>query len=165
MRKTRIPYYIFPLSKFCSSVVNLLFTIVAFIIVLVFTRTPVTIHVLAFPLVLVQLFLFCFGLGMFLAQAHVIVRDTAYIYSAFTTAWMYLTPLFYPIENLPETLRNIIVHWNPAYCYVAQMRDIFLVHQWSDPAVVLRGFAAGLIFLAIGLFAYSRSKDNLILHV
>ena len=37
MRKTRIPYYVFPLSAMGCSAVNFLFQLIAFIIVLIFT--------------------------------------------------------------------------------------------------------------------------------
>lgn len=165
MRKTRIPYYIFPLSNFCSSIVNFAFSLVAFAIVLLFTGTPVSGHVVAFPLVMVELFLFCFGFGLFLAQAQARLRDTGYIYSVMTTGWMYLTPLFYPLEQLPERLQYIIANFNPAYYYVAQARDIFLYHQWPDPQMMLRGAIAALVFMLLGLFAYVRTKDDLILYV
>lgn len=165
MRKTRIPYYIFPLSNFCSSIVNFLFSLVAFAVVLVFTGTPISIHVLAFPLVVLEMFLFCFGLGLFLSQAQVFVRDTGYIYSVLTTGWMYLTPLFYPITQLTQGLQYAIVHFNPAYFYISQGRDIFLYHQWPDPTMMLKGAVAGVVFLLIGLITYARSKDNLILYV
>lgn len=165
MRKTRIPYYIFPLSNFCGAVVNFLFSLIAFVIVLLFTRTPVSIHVLAFPFVFVQMAMFSLGLGLFLAQANTFVRDVGYLYSVLTTAWMYLTPLFYPIESLPETLRNVISSVNPAYMYVQQSRMIFLYHQWPEGTIVSLGTLFGAVFLLIGLYSYARSKDKLILYI
>lgn len=165
MRKTRIPYYVFPLASFCTSIVNFLFTLVAFVIVLAFTGTPVSVHVLAFPLVMLETFLFSFGFGLFLAQANVFVQDVNYIYAVFTTGWMYLTPLFYPLESLPEMLQSLISNFNPAYFYIAQTRAIFLYHQWPGQADVLKGTLVGLAFLVFGLIAYGRTKEKLILYV
>ena len=59
--------------------------------------------------------LFCCGLGLFLAQANVFFRDIQYIYNAVTTAWMYLTPIFYPIESIPSSLQIFIKTLNPLY--------------------------------------------------
>lgn len=165
MRKTRIPYYIFPLSNFCSSIVNFLCTLLAFGVVLLWTGTPLTIHAVAFPVVVLPLFLFCFGLGLFLAQAQVFVRDTGYLYAVITTGWMYLTPLFYPITQIEGVLRTLITSCNPAYYYISQARDIFLLHQWPDPTMMLRGAVAGVLLFAIGLVAYARAKDNMIYYV
>lgn len=165
LRKTRIPYYVFPAASFCSAVVNFGFTLIAFVIVLVFTGTPVSYHVVAFPLVLIELFMFSFGLGMILAQANTFLRDIGYLYAVMTTAWMYVTPLFYPVESLPDLARSLITRLNPAYFYVVQARQIFLSHQWPEPAMLLRGAVAGLLLLVIGLVTYARTRDKLTYYV
>lgn len=165
MRKTRVPYYIFPTATFCSSIVNFSFTLIAFAIVLAFTGTPVTIHIIAFPLVLIELFMFSYGLGLLLSQINTIVRDVGYIYGVLTTAWMYFTPLFYPLQNLPEATQQMIKSANIAYFYVAQSRSIFLYHEWPDPNLLLRGGVVGVVMLMLGLFVYSRMRDKLIYYV
>lgn len=79
-----------------------------------------------FPLVLAQNFVFTMGLGLFLAATNVFFRDIQYIYNAITTAWLYLTPMFYPIEALPQNLQYIVSHLNPMYSYVSQFRMLTL---------------------------------------
>lgn len=165
MRKTRVPNYIFTLANLCSSVVNFMFSFVAFLIVLLFTRTPITIHVVMLPVLLLQVFMFCIGLGFFLAQANVFIRDTSYIYSVFITAWMYLTPLFYPITSLPENLQMWITSLNPAYFYIQQGRMIFLYNQWLTPALMIKGFGVATLFCILGLYTYHRNKDKFILYI
>lgn len=165
MRKTRIPYYIFPTASFASAFVDLLFTLVAFALVLLFTKTPVSIHVLAFPAVLLEASFFTFGLGLLLAIANVFVRDTNYLYAAFTTAWMYLTPLFYPLSALPEFMQSLISTYNPLYYYITLVRAIFLDHVWPDGTMMLSGLGIGAVMLALGLLAYNKAKNNLILYV
>ena len=165
MRKTRIPYYIFPLANFCTSIINFLFSLIAFAIVLIFTGTPITVHVLAFPAVLLSMCMFAFGLGLFLAQANTFMRDVSYAYSVFITAWTYLSPIFYPLESLPGLLQKLITNFNPAYFYMQQSRMIFMSHMWPSPDLLLRGFVCGAVFLLIGLYSYARSKENLILYV
>lgn len=165
MRKTRIPYYIFPLATFFTSVVNFLFSLLAFAFVLLITGTPVTIHILAFPLTLLSMFLFALGLGMFLGMANTFLRDVHYAYAVFITAWLYVSPIFYPMESLPASLQFIITNFNPAYFYMQQSRLIFLHHMWPSGTILLQGFVCGLLFMALGLYSYSRSKDKLILYV
>lgn len=165
MRKTKIPYYIFPTASFASGVVNFLFTLAAFVIVLFMTQTRITIHVLAFPLVLVETFLFSYGLGLFLSQANTFIRDVNYIYNVFTTGWMYLTPLFYPMEMLPDYVQRVIANFNPAYVYIQQARQIFLYNQWPSPELILQGSLFACVFLLLGLVAYVKCRDKLILYV
>ena len=165
MRKTRIPYYVFPLASMGSSVVNFLFQLVAFAIVLVFTGTYPSIHTAAFPLVCLEMFLFSFGFGLLLAVSEIYVRDTNYLFAVFTTAWMYLTPLFYPLSVLPELMQKLITMFNPAYYFVDMARAIFLNHTWPSAEMLLRGGAAGILFVLAGLMLYSRVKKQMILYV
>lgn len=165
MRKTRIPYYIFPLSAMGSAVVNFLFQCVALLIVLVFTGLYPDHHVIAFPLVCLEMFLFSFGLGMILAVAYIYVQDTKYLYSVFTTAWMYLSALFYTLDRLPPVLTMLITRFNPAYYFIDMARSVFLYHQWPGGDMLLRGGLVGIVCTVVGLLMYSRAKKNMILYV
>ena len=165
MRKTRVPYYMFPLSAFFSALIDFLFTLVAFAIVMIFTGTSVSVHLIAFPMVIVETGLFTFGFGLLLAIANIYFRDTGYLYNAFSIAWMYLTPLFYPMTNLPETVRMIVARFNPLYYYVEQTRTIFLDHLWPNQMTVLKGFSVGIVLFALGLMAYNKVKKDMILYI
>ena len=108
LKKTYVPKYLFTLARITSGLVDLVFSMGALVIVMVVTRSKVTWYVLLIPFVLLQLYVFCVGLGLFLAQANVFFKDTQFIYNAVTTAWLYLTPIFYPLEALSDKL----VHQN-----------------------------------------------------
>lgn len=169
MRKTRIPYYVFPLASFGCSVVNFLFHLIAFVLVLLYMGITKGlwpgVHMVAFPLVCLEMFGFTFGLGMILAVAEIYVRDTNYLYAVITTAWLYLTALFYPISVLPELLQDLVTGFNPAYYFVDMSRAIFLDHVWPDPAMLLKGGIVAVLFVALGLFVYSKAKKQMILYV
>ncbi len=94
LKKVYVPKYIFTLSKVTSSLVNLLFSLGAMLIVFIASRIQFSIYMLFIPVILIELYVFCLGLGMFLAQAAVFFRDIQYIYNVFITVWMYLTPIF-----------------------------------------------------------------------
>lgn len=165
MRKTRIPYYIFPVASFCSAMVDFFFTLIAFALVLLFTHTPLSIHLLALPLVVLQMAIFTFGFGMLLAIFNVFIHDVAYLYNIFTVAWMYLTPLFYPLESLSEPMQRLISTFNPLCYYIMQMRTIFLEHMWPDGSLMCLGFTTGVLLLIISLWAYNKAKNTLIMYV
>lgn len=165
MRKTRIPYYIFPLATFGSSVVNFAFHLIAFAIVLIFTGTEISYHIVAFPLVCLEMFAFSLGFGFVLAVAYIYIRDTNYVYAVFTTAWTYLTPLFYPVEALPEWMHRAVSSLNPAFYFVDMSRAIFLYNQWPSVTMLLRGGVIAVVFLLVGLIAYDKAKKQMILYV
>ena len=100
-----------------------------------------------------------------MAQANVFFRDIQYIYSAVITAWMYLTPIFYPVDALPESIGWIIRNLNPMYFYVTQFRDLVWAGQLPAPSLVLAGCITALAMLAVGIWSFRRSQDRFILYI
>ena len=165
IKKTPVPKYIFPIANITSNLVTFFFSLGAFALVMIFTKTPVGWSVLFFPVVVLQTYLFSLGLGFFLAQANVFFRDTTHLYSVFTTAWMYLTPLFYPMEQLSDQMKHLITRFNPAYFYIEQGRDIFLRAAFPSTDLIVRGCVSAVVMLIIGLIAFKRKQDRFILHI
>ena len=165
LKKVYVPKYVFTLSKVTSSLVNLLFSMGAMLIVFIFTKVPFSPYLLFVPFVLAELYLFCLGLGLFLAQAAVFFRDIQYIYSVLTTAWMYLTPLFYPMEQLPEQMQGVIRMCNPMYHYISQFRTLVLYQRLPNGATVLYGTVLAFAFVLLGTWSFLRSQDRFILYI
>lgn len=165
LKKVYVPKYVFTLSKVTSSLVNLLFSMGAMIIVFIFTKVAFSFYMLLVPVVVIQLYLFCVGLGLFLAQAAVFFRDIQYIYSVLTTAWMYLTPLFYPMEQLPEAMQKAVQMFNPMYHYITQFRTLVLYQKLPDAGTFLYGTGLALVFVFLGTWSFLRSQDRFILYI
>lgn len=165
LKKTYVPKYIFTVSKITSGLVDCVFSLGALVIVMLVTRARFTWHVLLFPVVIIQVYIFCIGLGLFLAQANVFFRDIQYIYNAITTAWTYLTPIFYPIEALPDQVGWFVKHCNPMYFYVGQFRDLIYYGTLPGPMIQLAGWVSAIAMLAVGIWSFSRSQDRFILYI
>lgn len=165
MKKTYVPKYIFTLSRITSSFVNMVFALGAMIIVFFVCRVKFTAFMLFIPVILAQVYLFALGLGLFLAQGTVFFRDIQYIYSACLTAWMYATPIFYPISQLPERLAWLIKHVNPLYSYITQFRVIVLEGAFPDGRLILYGSAMSLLMLGAGSWVFMKTQDKFILYI
>lgn len=165
LKKTYIPKYIFTLAKVTSGFVDLLFSLGALVIVMIVTQHHVTWYAMLAPVVLVQLYIFCVGLGLFLAQASVFFKDVEFIYRAVITAWNYVTPIFYPLESLPDKLIWLVKHCNPMYFYIGQFRDLVYTGQMPGQMIMLAGWVAALGMLIIGVWSFSRSQDRFILYI
>lgn len=165
LKKSYVPKYIFTLSKITSGMVDLLLSMGALLLVMIATGTQFTWYLILIPFVLVQLYVFCIGLGLFLAQANVFFRDIQYIYNAVTTAWMYLTPIFYPIDSLPDNVAWLIKHFNPMYFYVGQFRDLAYSGRMPGHLIITAGCLTAIAALAIGVWSFRRSEDRFILYI
>ncbi len=165
LKKTYVPKYIFTVAKITSGMVDLVFSLGALLIVMVATRAAFSWTLLLIPFVILQLYAFCIGLGLFLAQANVFFKDTQFIYNAATTAWMYLTPIFYPIEMLSGAASWLVQHCNPMYFYVAQFRALVYAGTLPQISLILSGCLSAAAVLVLGIWSFSRSDDKFILYI
>ena len=165
LKKVYVPKYIFTLSKITSSLVNMIFSLVAMFIVFVVSGVGFCPTMLFIPIVVLEVYLFSLGLGLFLASSSVFFRDIQYIYSVFTTAWMYMTPIFYSISMLSETTQKLMAVCNPMYIYITQFREICLsqiLPAWSNIAY---GFFICFLFLFLGTSYFFKCQDQFVLYI
>ena len=165
LKKTYVPKYIFTLSKVTSSCVNTLFSLGAMLIVFIVCKVHFNWFMLFIPVIMAQVYIFCVGLGLFLSQAMEFFRDIQYIYAAFLMAWMYLTPIFYPITQLDPQLIWIIKTFNPLYSFITQFRTIVLECTMPDPGLILYGFAVSIAILIVGTFCFLKNQGRFILYI
>ena len=165
LKKTFIPKYVFTLSKVSSTFIETVFSFGAFLIVMIATRSPFYWQMVFLPLILIQLYLFSLGLSFLLAQMNVFFRDMEYIYHAVCVAWTYLTPIFYPIERLPNLLQVVIRFFNPMYCYVSQFRDCALYGRIPGAGYVIGGCIWAVVMMVLGLYEFKKNQDRFILYL
>lgn len=165
MKKTYVPKYIFTLSRVTSSFVNMVFALGAMLLVFIVCGISFNWYMLFIPVILIQVYIFALGLGFFLASGTVFFRDIQYIYSAFLTAWMYATPIFYPIVQLPLRMQWVIKHFNPLYAYITQFRAIVLYGMCPDSRLVIYGFIVSFIMVGFGTWVFMKSQDKFILYI
>ncbi len=166
LRKVYVPKYIFTLAKVTSCMVDMVLSLVALFIVMLVTRAPFHPTALMLPIIILQLYIFCCGLGFLLAQLNVFFRDIQYIYSVVLTAWMYFTPIIYQLDDrFPRWYQIAVKTINPMYYYVAQSRDIIYYGNIPGPRIFFGGWIIAFLMLAFGVWAFQKSKDKFILYI
>lgn len=165
LKKIYVPKYIFTVSVVTSGLVNLFFSFGALLLVMIFTGVRFTWFCFLIVIPVVELYFFCIGLGLFLAQAAVFFRDIQYIWSVVVTAWLYLTPIFYPLDQLPKALIWAIPKFNPMYLYIQQFRDFTINGYMTWPVLIERGGLLALVMLLVGALTFARTKDRFILYI
>lgn len=165
IKKTYVPKYIFTISKAGSALVNLIFSLGALLLVMVITNTEFSWNLLFFPVIILQVFIFSLGLGLWLAAITVFFRDIQYLWGVFISMWMYLTPLFYPASIIPEEYRSLYQNANPMYGYIEQFRDIVLYAEFPQADSILIGFTTAFTMLILGAWYFNKKQDEFILYI
>lgn len=164
IKKVYIPKYIFPLEKVLFAFVNMLFSLIAVVFIFLVTGTPITFTALLVPIPLIYVLLFSMGVSMMLAALTVYFRDILHLYAVILTAWMYFTPIFYPVNALPQVMQNLL-KINPLYHYVTYFRDILMYNTVPDLMSNLICIAYALVALAAGLAIFKKMQGNFILYI
>ena len=166
LKKIYIPKYIFTLAAVTSEFVTFLFSLGALIVLIFATKTTLSWRFIFIVIPIVQQYIFCIGLGLFMAQANVFFRDMVYIWHIVSTAWLYLTAIFYPVNILPEWLRHIVTHYNPMYFYITMFRNFTIGGpNMGSLDLAIRGGVAAVLMLLVGLVTFSYSKNKFILYM
>ena len=109
VRKTQFPRLVIPLAVVLTSFFNLaLNLVVVFVFVLAWGIDP---HWswLGFPLVLAAVIALTAAVSMLVSSLYPRFRDTAIIWTVLATVLFYGTPVLYPLEVVPETMRDVLI--------------------------------------------------------
>jgi lipopolysaccharide transport system permease protein len=111
------------------------------------------------PLVLLPLMILSLGFGWILSSLGVFVRDIGQIIGVLTSALMFLSPVFYPVSALPESVQPWL-HLNPLTFIIEQTRDVLIwgrIPDWGGLTLYLIG--AG-IFAWLGYFWFQKTRKG-----
>lgn len=116
-------------------------------------------NALWFPVVFVPLILLTLGLSWMLAALGVYVRDVQQIVSPVLMALFFATPIFYPMDAIPEALRGFM-RMNPLAAIVDSARRVMLYDLPPDwPALGLCALA-GVPVLLLGYAFFSKTRKG-----
>jgi len=164
LQKVYIPKVIFPLASVTFSFVNLLYSLIAVIIVILFTGMTITPTIFLFPIGLIYIFMFCAGVGLVLSILTAYFRDIVHLYKILLMAWMYLTPIFYSVEMLSPALKRL-VELNPMYHYINYFRMVIMWNTIPNVKTNLACFGFGAVLIVVGLLFFKRQQDSIMYHI
>src|SRR5262249_18262072 len=93
-----------------------------------FYHIPISIALLALPVLLAIQMVLMVGITLLLSALNVFYRDIGTMLPLFTTLWMFLTPIVYPPEAFPKHYGWVLA-LNPMWPIVRSYRDVVLNGQ------------------------------------
>ncbi len=165
VKKIYFPREVLPLSVVLAALVNMIVALPVLFLLALLSGAPVTPWSLLLPLpILVQL-LFTLGVALFLSTLDVFFRDTQVIMEVFLLAWFFVTPIFYPLTEVPQTARLFgitlnpqrVLKWlNPMASIIDAYRDLLYRGVPVRLDSLLRAVVAGLVMLIVGYLVFLR---------
>jgi homopolymeric O-antigen transport system permease protein len=135
------------------TIIRLLVFAVAYL--LIEGHLPLTIVLL--PLVWLPLALMTLGISWLLSAMGVFVRDLGEVVTLALTAMLFLSPVFYSVESLPEAFRWLILV-NPITQPISQIRDVAYFGALPGARALLLTFAISYVAAWLGHAFFVRSR-------
>ncbi|MCE1255101.1 MAG: ABC transporter permease [Anaerolineae bacterium] len=123
LHKIYLPRTTFTVSAIGTGIVNLVLSIVPLLLIIFLMGFPFHITFFFIPLSIIILAAFALGVGLLFSTIALFFPDVVEMYQIALTAWMYMTPIFYPIDIIPEPQRQWLIMFNPMYYLVEVFRQ------------------------------------------
>jgi ABC-2 type transport system permease protein len=139
VRKTQFPRLVIPLAVVLTTLFNLgLNLVVVLVFLLASGVTPEWTWLLA-PFVLVALIVLTTAVSMLVSSLYPRFRDLAIIWTVLSTVLFYGSPVLYPLEKVPATLRDIVM-LNPLASILELARKWIVDPSAPSPAALAGGW-------------------------
>jgi ABC-2 type transport system permease protein len=160
VKKIYFPREVMPISYATSSFINMLLSFIIIFVVIIIS--PMKLHlipVLFLPLVMVIQYILVVGVTLITSSLTVYLRDLEHIMGVLNMAWMYISPVVYPISYIPEKYQQIYLV-NPMAPIIVAYRDILYYGTAPSAEIILVSLAESVIVLVLGLLIFSKLKKH-----
>ena len=131
--KVNVPKYMFLFSKNVQCLINFGLTLCVFFVFCVLDHITFTWRFILLLYPICCLVIFNLGIGLILSALFVFFRDIQYLWSVFTQLLMYMSAIFYSVDNFSPQVQRMFLA-NPVYVIIKYFRVIVLDASLLSPA-------------------------------
>src|SRR3989344_6320974 len=147
--KSAFPKEILILSSILGRIPDLVASLAVLIIILAFYHIGLSVHILwVIPILIIEMVM-ALAVGMFLASINVYFRDITAVVPILLMAWLFLTPVIYPLESIPQQYQ-LYAKLNPMTGILEGLRNAFLFKTSQDSFSL--GLSASIAFISFIIF-------------
>lgn len=155
--KVNVPKYLFLLSRNVQALINFGIILIVFFIFVAVDGLPFTWKFFCLFYPIACLILFNIGIGMILSALFVFFRDIQYLYDVFTMLLMYMSAIFYTIDQY-EYITQCLFLINPVYLFIRYFRKIVI--EAAIPTIWFHLLMLVDVVIALGIGCWMYKKYN-----
>lgn len=156
VKKIYFPREVLPIAFTTSQFVNMLLSFLVIFAVVFVERIEIKWQAWAcLPLVMIIEYILALGITFLASALTVYFRDLEHILGIVSMAWMYLTPVLYSIDMVPEEYQ-MIAQLNPMTPITIAYRDILYYGQMPELNTLVNAIVLGIAVLLVGKVSFSR---------
>jgi ABC-type polysaccharide/polyol phosphate export permease len=160
LKRIYIPRTAFSVSAVGTGLVNYVLSLVPLFAIMLLLNVPLRSSLILIPIPILYFAMFSLGMGLLLSSVAVHFSDIREMYQIILTAWMYLSPIIFPIEIIPDQWLWL-VRLNPMYYLISFFRAF--IYEGRFPSLDEYLICGGIAFamLLIGWLVFTRKADEL----
>lgn len=162
--KVNVPKYLFLLSKSIQGLINFGLTLLVFFLFCILDGITFTWKFVLLLYPICCLVLFNIGVGLILSALFMFFRDIQYLWSVFTQLLMYMSAIFYTIDQYSYTVQCLFLA-NPVYLFIRYFRKIVIEATIPTLWFHLLMLADVLFVLMIGCWMYKKYNHKFLYYI
>ncbi|MBI3341910.1 ABC transporter permease [Candidatus Curtissbacteria bacterium] len=156
--KVYFPREIMPLSSIAAAFFDFIVAGLIFILMFFIFKVPIGANIAYLLIIIPSLLALTIGISLILAAINVLYRDVRFVLPIFLQVFMYLTPIIYSVEQIPQKYR-VYVLLNPAAGLVESFRDVTVLNRSPQMVPLAYSIAMSFVILILG-YAYFKKKEK-----
>jgi homopolymeric O-antigen transport system permease protein len=157
--KVYFPRMIIPAAAAGAAIPDFCVGFLVLLAILPYYGIAITARILLVPLFVALALVAAFAVGLWLSALNVQYRDVRHAIGFLIQAWMFLTPIVYPISVIPQSLRHLYA-LNPMVGVIIGFRRCVADTQPMPGRLILVSVVATLVVLVGGLYYFRRMEQT-----
>ena len=162
--KVYFPRISVPISIAITAVFQFIIQFMIFLVFFIYfwyvgTDIKPSIYVFTLPLIVLHMAILSVGMGLIISAATAKYRDLSFAMGFLVQLWMYLTPVVYPLSEVPDRFK-IFILINPMTAVVESFRGAFLGATSLTPQGLLLSIILTILFFIVGIIVFSRVEKT-----
>ena len=158
VKKVVFPLETLAVVKLCAALVHAVISVGVLLVAVLILRQSFSSTVWLFPIVLLPHLMFTLGLSWFLASVGVYLRDVGHVVVVILNILFFMTPIFYPVENIPDHRIQIIMRLNPLTVFIENSRHTLLLGHWPHWTHLAAATLLSLVVMQCGYAWFMKTK-------
>ncbi len=155
--KINFPREILPLSAVGAAFFDFVMASLIFVLMMFIYKTSITPNILFVLIFILAMLLLTTGVALILSTINVLFRDIRFVVPLVLQIWLYITPVIYSFEQVPEKYR-MFVAINPLVGLVQGFRDVTILGKTPDLSLTLFSLCSSLVLFIIGYWFFKKKE-------
>lgn len=162
VKKIYFPREVLPIAYVTGQFVNMVLSFLVVFFVLIVSGVGISVKAVVYlPFVMVIEYILGVGITLLTSSITVYLRDMQQILGVLSMALMYLSPVIYSVDMVPEGMRKFYFV-NPMSSIIVAYRDILYYKEVPQMGNLCLALLLSLIVLTVGYFVFKTLKKRFV---